>query len=152
MTGVIDTFGHASLVFVYGSLLSGLHNHGVLGPSRLVGNAAMFGGNLYSLGHFPGLILPDVLSNTDWVIGEVYEIPDQLVAHHLDTLEGHPSHYKRELRTVEVVNDGLSKSVQAWVYVYQYSVNNYAKVPDGDWRAYLAGMSERRLVGKRIAL
>jgi gamma-glutamylcyclotransferase (GGCT)/AIG2-like uncharacterized protein YtfP len=79
------------LVFVYGSLKRGFHNHGIL-----EGSNARFRGNhkteanytMYSLGSFPGVVQGGETS----IRGEVYEV-DSLKS--LDTLEGYPSFYTR---------------------------------------------------------
>lgn len=121
-------------VFVYGSLLSGLHNHRVIASGRLLGEARIVtrGLRMIDLGAFPGLV--DDPASTDPVVGEVYEVDrDTLLA--LDRLEGHPTFYRR--RMVELEDGGA-----AWVYVLapqsgERAVDRGAEaVPGGDWRAY----------------
>lgn len=105
------------LVFVYGSLKTGFHNHRLLtdcGATPL-GVAVTDGRYLLLKGAaFPFLIKPADLPNVDisaWcapVAGELYRVNDACLAR-LDQLEGHPEFYRRETITV---NTG----VQCWAY------------------------------------
>lgn len=129
------------LVFVYGSLLTGLHNHCFLagaacrGASRTVERCWL----LLDLGGFPGVIV-SAGPGRGRVCGEVYQVDDSTLAA-LDALEGQPRHYKREQVRLE-------SGEWAWMYVYQRAQGKkLAVVPDGDWKTYVAQRScqqERR--------
>lgn len=109
------------LVFVYGSLKTGFHNHRLLidhGAAPL-GVATTDERYLLLRGMaFPFLINPDHLSKRHArralgtllgnVSGELYRVDDDCLAR-LDLLESHPRFYRRE---VIGVNDG----VKAWAY------------------------------------
>lgn len=106
------------LVFTYGSLKTGFHNHRLLtdyGATPL-GVATTDGRYLLLKGAaFPFLINPEhltVLSHLGGVLGrvagELYRVDDACLAR-LDALESHPRFYRREVITV---NEG----VQAWAY------------------------------------
>lgn len=81
----------ATRVFVYGTLLPGQPNHGLLRGARLIGPARTrprF--TLYNYGPFPALSS----RGKHAVKGEVYEV-DALMLAALDRLEGHPRFYQR---------------------------------------------------------
>jgi gamma-glutamylaminecyclotransferase len=103
------------LVFVYGSLKKGFHNHRLLetGQAIFKGTAESVAPEyaMVDLGSFPGLI-----DGKQRVTGELYEV-DAHTFHRLDSLEGHPHMYTRHERRFRMV--GENKLVQtAWVYLY----------------------------------
>jgi gamma-glutamylaminecyclotransferase len=116
----------SSLVFVYGTLLSGEANHGLLARARLVAatrTQAEFA--LYDLGAFPGL----VAGGGDVVTGELYEIDDATFAA-LDDLEDYPRYYQRQ----QIL---LANGATAWTYLLSPAqVAEGAVIPSGDWRAH----------------
>lgn len=123
-------------VAVYGSLLSGLHNHGVMTNARgvLVGEFQTkpeF--TLVSLGGFPGLIKGGDTS----VKVEVYEVTPSNIRH-LDRLEGyHPdAEEESNFYTREIINiDGIEEDVS--VYTLPDAYRSRAVVADGDWRNHI---------------
>jgi gamma-glutamylaminecyclotransferase len=113
-------------VFVYGTLLAGEPNHGVLaGATRLADEARTEPAfELRDLGPFPGL----VRGGSHAVVGEVYEVDDVTLAA-LDRLEGHPRFYKRSRISLD---DG------ALVETYLLSpqqVEGRPVIDSGNWRA-----------------
>jgi gamma-glutamylaminecyclotransferase len=135
-------------VFVYGSLLDGLHNHHFLDRATLIGPAVIERGfRMVSLGGFPAIIPADDDEGTP-IIGELYAAPAAVIRR-LDRLEGHPTFYRRQQD--DVVCKGADCT--AWVYVLTshgrgFDAGKY--VTDGDWRAHCesrqdaAGRVERR--------
>jgi len=137
-------------VFVYGSLLKGLHNHRLLVKSHFVKQASTRD-TAYLLvdngrSTFPyALAAPgDASEPAVALLGELYEVDAQTLKR-LDQLEGHPSFYRR--REVELVGE----EKRAWVYLLQreslydeivHSPAEYARVPNGDWRTYLQAPGE----------
>lgn len=132
-------------VFVYGSLMSGLHNAGLLHPSV----------DLLSPGHVTGFALRsmrDVFpyaiegeSTSDVVVGEICWIKPahyNRVLARLDRLEGVDSgHYDRGL--VLVTLDDGSPDVLSWMYTATPEVAEDARaslpeVDGGDWRLHLS--------------
>lgn len=108
MTGCSDS----DLFFVYGTLLRGFGNHGIM---RKIGGC--FLGEAVSVTAFPLVVtdLPYLLDRAGEgfrVEGELYRIP---VAgwKTLDRLEGHPHFYRRRIETFELGGGG---TVAAWVY------------------------------------
>ncbi len=120
-------------LFVYGSLMSGLPAHHLLssaGAAVLVGSARTAAGyRLVDLGWYPGL----ETAGQGMVLGEVYRVPAAALQS-LDRYEGTPHHYRRESIELE---DGQA----AWAYVVTAlgrGRSERPRVPDGDWRAWLA--------------
>lgn len=112
-------------VAVYGSLLEGLHNHPVLGDSKLVGKTKVKLGPMYSMGGFPGI--HGTGENETPV--EVYEVNDTIMRN-LDRLEGHPHFY---FRTPIASDYG-----RVWVYLLPAGEQpTLPRVPNNDWRAYV---------------
>ena len=77
----------STLVFVYGTLLFGERNHGLLVSARLVGEARTLPAfQLHDLGPYPGL----VAGGEHAIVGEVYAVDDATLAA-LDRLEAPPT-------------------------------------------------------------
>lgn len=120
-------------VFVYGSLLSGMGNHGLLANSRCLGETkspARF--SMLDLGYFPGVIKNE---QGESIIGEVYEIDDNTLRH-LDQLEG----YRIMNPEGGLYNREEIETEFGVAYIYTYN-NNYGRKLDsfvfgGDWRTY----------------
>ena len=88
-------------VFVYGTLRSGFSNHFIMEPTVKIGDGTTK--NKYALyeAGIPYLVEDEQVSN---VKGEVYFV-DETTFDILDTLEGHPSWYKRKL--IPVIVEGI---------------------------------------------
>jgi gamma-glutamylaminecyclotransferase len=124
------------LVFVYGSLLSGLHNHGVLQAAggRLIGTGSASGRWLmFDCGRFPAVV-PTGPGTGGIVPGQLYALAGTSGLMLLDRLEDHPREYRR-VRVKVRLDD--SRQHTAWMYVYQLPINpDQVPVPGNDWRAY----------------
>lgn len=78
-------------LFVYGTLMRGRVNHGLLAGAERLGaarTAAAF--ELVDLGEYPGLVAAGALS----VAGELYRV-DRATLVRLDAFEGHPLTFRR---------------------------------------------------------
>jgi len=111
------------LLFVYGTLKKGFHNHTLISNATYRGRATLgdeyilYSGYLPYVKHTPpGVISPGV-------VGELYEVPEELIAD-LDSLEGHPLLYTR---TQVPVKYGTI-TLQAEVYLYAREVDSKTKV------------------------
>lgn len=110
------------LVFVYGSLKKGFHNHWLLDKpdTKFIDDASSIAPNyaMVSLGSYPGLIL-----GNQRVSGELYEVSEDTF-HSLDRLEGHPYVYKREQVRFKTVG---KKVIEAWVYLFKDTDDHRSK-------------------------
>ncbi len=111
-------------VAVYGTLREGCSNHLLMADSALLGEDSINGFEMFSAGGFPVVYHTD---NDDSIVVEVYDVEEQRLKGQLDSLEGHPTWYKRErVKTAYGY---------AWLYVMQdvcYKRGN--KIESGDWR------------------
>jgi len=123
--------GHAR-VFVYGSLLRGLHNDRLLEDARFIAaDRTLSRFTLVDLGSFPAMIV----GGTTSVTGELWEVDAATLAR-LDALESHPRWYQR----TPIV---LASRRHAETYLLPLDrVAGKPTVPAGDWREWLA--SRRR--------
>lgn len=119
-------------VFVYGSLLSGLGNHGLLIGSTKLGETKspkLF--SMLDLGWFPGVILED--EDPIEIKGEVYEVDDNTLKR-LDRLEGFVStNPKFGMYDRIEIDTEFGKS---FIYVYNNRHRGANKVNNGDWRIH----------------
>lgn len=122
-----------TLVAVYGSLRSGMHNNLLLSSSKLMGEDKVKGFTMLDWGSFPALIESD---NTDDITIEVYSVDDPSFAR-LDRLEGYPSFYNRK-----IINTSHG---EAWVYfIKEGNKGNYNIVESGDWVKYYSSRNNVR--------
>lgn len=113
-----------TLVFVYGTLLRGESNHGLLSRARFLGDGVTTPDyRLLDMGGFPALVQPGECA----VHGEVYAVDDCSLAL-LDELEDHPSYYRR---TTIRLADG--REVQSYLLPAPLAFGN-ATIESGDWR------------------
>jgi gamma-glutamylcyclotransferase (GGCT)/AIG2-like uncharacterized protein YtfP len=100
------------LVFVYGTLKKGFGNHRLLAASEFLGEARTAQSYaMYSTG-VPIVVKNEAISP---IQGELYRI-DEATLVTLDSLEGHPDWYRRELVDVIVFGENGERSEKAWVY------------------------------------
>lgn len=96
------------LVFVYGSLKAGYHNHHVLANSAFLGTGTTLPAfQMISFGSFPALIQGDKAYE-----GEIYQV-DNKTFQELDWLEGYPDFYNRHEESIEQANGEM---IKCWVY------------------------------------
>jgi len=121
-------------VFVYGSLLSGLHNHGALRDSVCIKKDEIAKGFLmFDIGNIPACIHTG--KSWDVIMGEVYEVNKETF-NRLDRLEGFPSFYDR------IEYKMLEKPV--WIYIHRKISQIVPLVASGDWREYYTQKQEAR--------
>jgi gamma-glutamylcyclotransferase (GGCT)/AIG2-like uncharacterized protein YtfP len=131
-------------LFVYGTLrrLAGHEAHSVLERNARFEGEGTVPAQLFSLGHYPGLVLSE--DPSDRVLGEVYRLePSHMddTLQELDAYEGmgrsdpHPHKYRREVITVHLAT---GSTVDAWAYVLIHVPPGSPRIPSGDyleWRA-----------------
>ena len=115
------------LVFVYGSLKKGSHNHGVLGDSKMLGRGnTVEKFTMLDLGSYPAVIDGD-----DYVIqGELYEVRP-LAFESVEFLEGYPEFYNRK-ETPIILEDGTQHIAYMYFIEDSYKYDNVA-LDDGVW-------------------
>lgn len=123
-------------IFVYGSLLKGFSNHErLLTTAKFVGYGETLPAyTLISLGSFPGML--DCGSTS--IKGEIYDVTPE-VAHRLDSLEGHPTFYRRTSIT-------LKDGIEVEVYILQENgrdLSGYEVVESGDWHTWFDSNANR---------
>jgi gamma-glutamylcyclotransferase (GGCT)/AIG2-like uncharacterized protein YtfP len=131
------------LLFVYGTLLSGLSNHHHLQGATCLGPATLQGA-LFDLGEYPALLLTGKLSTPSGpVLGELYKIE---AAHwpHLDALEEvdpasiEHSMYLRQTAEVLWLASSVPQVLRAQVYVYNWSLEGRLRIEHGDFRRHVS--------------
>ncbi len=112
-------------VFVYGTLLRGESNHGILGRSKLLGEVRTPPEyELLDLGYFPAM----VAGGQTAVAGEIYAVGEATLQR-LDRLEGHPHFYTR---TIIQLEDGTQ--VQTYLLPSDQA-HGKPRIASGNWRA-----------------
>jgi len=121
------------LIFVYGTLLSGLPLSYILDNSDYLGEAIAGGVDLYNLGDYPGIKKGDGA-----VIGELY-YANNAILEMLDTVEGYNSNNLNNslyLRSeIKLIIPNISNKV--FSYFYNLQVNNEMLIDNGDYRNFL---------------
>lgn len=126
-------------VFVYGTLLRGEVNHGLLAGADWLGihrTAPCF--RLYLAGDCPGA----VRGGDTAIRGEVYAV-DSGGLRRLDRLEEYPLVYGRQLIPTPYG--------RAWIYVFRGPVKGRPVIAGGDWRVFNADGRYPRAIGSRSA-
>lgn len=131
-------------IAVYGSLLSGLGNHRVLGrylpegKAVLVGTDKIMGFDLYAVSSFPGIKRNPQLDKT--VVVEVYDVDDEALSS-VRSLEGYRpganNTFYDEVIAPTVKHDSVA------VYLYMPPIDRRDHVPSGDWRPHRLEMDSR---------
>ena len=128
-------------LFVYGTLRSGAPMHGLLaGDAHPLGPARAHA-CLLDLGHFPGLV--HARAESDWVIGELFEVSAEAAAALMDRLDRYEG--DAFVRQEHEVLDPEGAPVSAWVYLYVGDASGGLQVDSGDWLAHLHAARQREL-------
>lgn len=117
------------LVFVYGTLRRG--GAGAMSirfpNSKFIADAKV-SGSLYDLGAYPGLILNE---SNSWVIGEVYEVDDEVLKE-LDDFEASSNYWRKQVET----SLGTHRKV-CWTYEPDPEFYSFRTlITSGDWIEY----------------
>ena len=102
----INEYFYRRNVFVYGTLMKGESNHGLLEDSRFIGARSIEGYEMYNAGWYPAIIAGESI-----IPGELYEVPERQIQS-LDMLEGEGSLY---IRKCELTNN------KELTYIYEYA-------------------------------
>jgi len=102
-------------LFVYGTLRKGYGNHRFLNDERVRFLGRGETAEKYAM-YCVGIPFVTKEKQVSKIKGEVYEVPEDVLSR-IDSLEGHPYAYRRELTEV-VLEDG--QKLTAWIYFYPY--------------------------------
>ena len=128
--------------FVYGSLMTGLHNHRVINPKFIesIEHATIENVELYS---YIGGGFPCLLEGNSKVVGEIITIKEDHLNEALkamDRLEGYNENgpkrnnlYNREVKTVMSEDGSL---VDAYVYMFNQRRSLGERIVEGNWRTW----------------
>ena len=112
-------------IFVYGSLKTGLANHGLLKKSVTSRQNAI----AFQLHLHDGPDYPFACRGRGVVFGEVYSVSIQELRH-LDRLEEHPLEYRRVYVMVRLESDRLQR---VWVYLHPRAKRIGKRLISGNW-------------------
>ena len=136
-------FAENELLFVYGTLLSGLSNHHHMQGARCLGPATMQGA-LFDLGDYPAMrLIGDSTAPMGTVLGELYQI-DASQWQRLDDLEEvdpasvENSMYLRVSADVTWLAADTPQALRAQVYVYNWSLEDRHPIEHGDFRRHVS--------------
>lgn len=132
-----------ALLFAYGSLMKGFHNHDKGVSGRIVATyPAKVQGTLY---HLSKRGYPALMPGDGFVYGECMEVTDvEETLAICDAIEdyhgvGANNEYNRLVTVVERLD--TNELVPAYVYWYaqgdQLDANGAVPIPDGNWRTYM---------------
>jgi gamma-glutamylcyclotransferase (GGCT)/AIG2-like uncharacterized protein YtfP len=126
---------NSDLLFVYGTLMRGFDHP----MAKLLSRSADFvggarcRGRLYRIKHYPGLLLSD--DPADIVFGELYHLRARdALLREFDMYEAcgegfaEPTEYVRQMLPVTLDDGAVS---EAWTYVYNWPVNDLARIASG---------------------
>jgi gamma-glutamylcyclotransferase (GGCT)/AIG2-like uncharacterized protein YtfP len=125
------------LIFVYGTLMSGLTNHTVMQNPTFRGKAVTK--DKYSL-YCSGIPYMSKKNAHTQIQGELYEVDEEDLKR-VDILEGHPRFYKRT--TIPVIND---QNEEVLIEAYICNPPNRAILEEtGNYRNYVKKLSENKI-------
>ena len=111
----INEYFNSRNVFVYGTLMKGESNHGLLEESRFIGARSIEGYEMYNAGWYPAIIPGESI-----IPGELYEVPERDIQS-LDMLEGEGSLYIRKCELTD------SKDL-TYIYEYAQDISEFEKI------------------------
>lgn len=118
-------------VFVYGTLLRGERNHGVVAPYLKAVQPGMVRGRMYDVGTYPALVLG---TDDHLVVGEWFTVTGAGLKA-MDALEEYfgPGHPDNEYERVQVAD--VSNGRSGWVYVWEDN-RQCPEIVSGNWREF----------------
>jgi len=138
--------GEKHLVFVYGTLMTGMRNH-----HRMLNDGITLWGskaNLYgdftmearrtSSGYLAPIVMRNVPGDPHGIVnGEIYEVDNENLML-LDMFEGHPDVYRRERVTANYAKEGGDVGeITAWSYIYKNGDYRLENAQPGDEKAVM---------------
>jgi len=125
------------VIFVYGTLMSGLRLSHILDSSEFLGEAIVGEVCLYNLGPYPAIKQGDGA-----VVGEIYHVTNAILDQ-LDMVEGYtPNNLEHSLyhrQKIKILLPAISSEVFA--YFYNSSVQEVDQIESGDYRSYVQSIT-----------
>ena len=117
------------IVFVYGTLRQGYHNHRLIIDCRFIDTARTV--NDYAM-YANGIPYVSDNEKVSQIYGELYLVKPKILFN-LDMLEGHPAWYKRKKVPTETMS---GKIYNAWLYFNNTKTDNL--IMSGDYSEYMS--------------
>ena len=128
-------------LFVYGTLRRSLRRAAKNSRNSLLNehadfiSEARFQGRMYLVDYYPGVVSSE--NKNDWVVGEIYALREPEIIlpkldHYEECLEEfeQPTEYIRVQQKIFLAN---GNTCTAWVYLYNWPVNEMKWIPSGDF-------------------
>lgn len=128
---------NCNYIVLYGTLMRGYDNYDKFNLSNRLSyiKKTKFNGIMYDIGGYPGVIVEE--DNNRIIEGELYYIRDQSLLPKLDDFESYyPENTKNSLYIRELIELESPKSIKAWIYLYNKSVNDKDVVKSNNWNMY----------------
>jgi len=121
-------------IFVYGTLLSNLHNNPLLKNATFIHNTSIQA-KMYNLDAFPAIQISKELS--DIVHGELYII-NKNILERLDQLEGYQENRTNNLYNRITIT--THSNIETFTYVAGNRINllSHQQIQSGNWKEHLA--------------
>jgi len=127
-----EQFKDKELFFVYGTLRNGYGNNRLLEDEEFIGEAIT--ANKYTM-MASGIPYVFKMPETSFIEGELWQVKKESIPN-IDSLEGHPNWYRRELIKVNIGK----QQFDAWIYFMQGKANiNHPQqtlIENGDFTSY----------------
>lgn len=113
-------------LFVYGTLKRGFGNHGFLSDAKFISEVKTVDKFIMYEQGIPFLSKDEEKYQ---VTGELFELDD---FRNVDSLEGHPNSYKREV--IKVYDSETNTEHEAWAYFYPHDLSDTHVNEDGVYK------------------
>jgi len=130
----------ANFLFAYGTLRQEFSleiNHQLTSHIRLAGKG-YFIGRLFEVNHYPGAI--ENAQQGYPILGEIYEILDsekafEILDNYEQCTEQYPQPHEYIRKTIRIFTE-QNKTLQAWVYLYNYNTEGLVEIINGDYLSF----------------
>ena len=129
------------LLAAYGSLRRGLAGYKKMDRERTLRylGPCLIAGRLFDLGSYPGLV-----DGPGEVVGELFELRNDIALKRLDRFEGHDVRNPAESLFVRALVRLIEPDIDAWVYLHNRPGPKDRPVASGDWVLYRRLQARRR--------
>ncbi|MFW6247090.1 MAG: gamma-glutamylcyclotransferase family protein [bacterium] len=121
------------IIFTYGSLREGFHNHFLLGYSKKLGKGLVEKQKMYAIRALHPYPV-SVEEEDSCIIGEVYEITDKEIFRSINNMEINAGYEPKYCEVIMEEGDNL----KAIFYEYEFNVTTLEEVKSGDWEEFMS--------------